>query len=76
MTVSSYTKLLKQLKAKPTKMIRFKKFNTPKKRVFGSDTKRCKRCGNPHGHVGKYGINLCRKCFRELAPLIGWKKYS
>jgi len=75
-TVGTYLNMLKQLKHKPAKMKRFDKFNTPKKREFGRETKRCTRCGNPRGHVGKYGINLCRRCFRETASRIGFTKYS
>ncbi len=76
MTTSSYTKMLKQLKNKPTKMKKYLKHNTPKDRKLGKQTKRCVRCGNPRGHIGKYGLNLCRRCFREHAQHLGWKKYS
>jgi len=76
MTTSSYKKLLNQLKAKPAKMSRFNKYNKPKERAFGAETKHCRICGNTHAHVNKYGIHLCRKCFREIAPKIGFKKFS
>ena len=26
--------------------------------------------------IEKYGLNLCRQCFREIAADIGFKKYS
>jgi len=26
--------------------------------------------------VSRYGINLCRQCFREVAPKMGFKKYN
>ncbi|MDP2906531.1 MAG: 30S ribosomal protein S14 [Nanoarchaeota archaeon] len=52
------------------------KHNSPKPRKFGKNTKKCVRCGNPRGHIGKYRLNLCRRCFREIAKSIGWKKYS
>ncbi|OIO62227.1 30S ribosomal protein S14 [Candidatus Woesearchaeota archaeon CG1_02_33_12] len=38
--------------------------------------KRCERCGRAGGHIGKYGLNLCRQCFREISTKIGFKKYS
>lgn len=76
MTTSSYTKVFKQLKNKPVKLKKFLKHNSPKPRKFGKNTKKCVRCGNPRGHIGKYGLNLCRRCFREVAKDIGWKKYS
>ncbi len=28
------------------------------------------------GHVAKYGLNLCRQCFRDIASKIGFKKYD
>lgn len=75
MTTSSYTKVFKQLKAKPAKLKKFIKHNKPKDRKFGKVTKKCLICGNPRGHIGKYGINLCRRCFREKAKELGFKKY-
>ncbi|MCD6503488.1 MAG: 30S ribosomal protein S14 [Euryarchaeota archaeon] len=35
----------------------------------------CERCGRKRGIVRKYGLHLCRQCFRELAPIMGFKKY-
>ncbi|MEA2037580.1 MAG: 30S ribosomal protein S14 [Nanoarchaeota archaeon] len=52
------------------------KHNSPKERKFGPTTKHCRMCGNQHAHIGKYGLNLCRKCFREMAPKLGFKKYN
>lgn len=76
MTTSSYTKMLKQLKNKPVKLAKFVKHNTPKERKFGKESKKCRRCGTHRAHIDKYGLDLCRKCFREVGPSIGWKKYS
>lgn len=76
MTTSSYTKVFKQLKNKQIKLKKFIKHNAPQPRACGKNTKRCVRCGNPRGHIGKYRLNLCRRCFREIAKNIGWKKYS
>ncbi len=39
-------------------------------------THTCRRCGREQGLVGKYDIWLCRQCFREIAPDMGFKKYS
>jgi len=36
----------------------------------------CRRCEREQGLVGKYDINLCRQCFREVARDMGFKKYS
>ncbi len=76
MTVSSYKKMLKQLKSKPAIMARYLKHNKPKARAFGKGTKQCETCGNTRGHIGKYGIDMCRKCFRDHAQRLGFKKYS
>ena len=36
----------------------------------------CQRCGRKRGIVRRYGMHLCRQCFREIAPELGFKKYS
>jgi small subunit ribosomal protein S14 len=76
MTTSHYTKVLKQIREKPGKYAKYLKHNVPKERSYGKALKRCQNCGNPRGHVGKYGINLCRRCFRDYAVELGFKKYS
>ena len=32
-------------------------------------------CNNTHGIIRKYGLDLCRRCFREYAKDIGFTKY-
>jgi len=76
MTYSNYNKVFKQLKAKPAKLIKYKKHNAPKKRSCGISLKRCRLCGRIRGHINKYDLHLCRQCFREIAKEIGFKKYS
>ena len=76
MTSSNHTKVLKQIGKKPAKMQRYEKHNTPKTRAFGRAVKACGRCGNHRGHISQYGLDLCRRCFREIAHNIGFKKYS
>ncbi|MCL5787249.1 MAG: 30S ribosomal protein S14 [Candidatus Thermoplasmatota archaeon] len=46
----------------------------PKKKFGKIDG--CLRCGRKRGLVRRYGIRLCRQCFREHAPEIGFRKYS
>ncbi len=75
MTTSHHTKVLKQIKDKPGKYAKYLKNSVPKARKYGKDFKRCQNCGNPRGHVGKYGINLCRRCFRDYATELGFKQY-
>lgn len=76
MTHGSFTKILPQLKNKPIKRKRFLRHSKPKKRACGFTTKRCRRCGRSRGHISKYGLNLCRQCFRQIAKKVGFVKYS
>ncbi|MBI2564458.1 30S ribosomal protein S14 [Candidatus Woesearchaeota archaeon] len=76
MTTSDWRKAFKQLKLKPVKLKKYKKHNAPRKRSTGVQLQRCERCGRYGGHIKKYGLSLCRCCFREIAPMIGFKKYS
>lgn len=76
MTAGSYKKVFKQLEHKPVKLKKFLKHNEPKKRKFGINTKPCKICGRLGGHIQKYGLHICRQCFRENAEKIGFKKYD
>jgi small subunit ribosomal protein S14 len=76
MTTSNYKKEFKQLKAKPFILKKYIKHNAPKKRSCGISLKPCRRCGRKGGHIGKYGLELCRQCFREVATKIGFKKYN
>lgn len=76
MSYSDYKKEFKQLEAKPAKLKKYIKHNSPKKRSCGVSLKKCKRCGRIRGHISKYGLNLCRQCFREIASDIGFKKFS
>lgn len=76
MTAGSYKKVYKQLKHKPIKLKKFKKHNTPKKRKTGVNKSPCRLCGRVGGHIQKYGLNICRQCFRENAEKIGFKKYN
>jgi len=76
MTTSDHRKAFKQLKAKPAKLMKFIKHNKPKKRSCGIALRKCRECGRNGAHVQKYGLNLCRQCFREIAKKLGFKKYS
>ncbi|NP_001134590.1 40S ribosomal protein S29 [Salmo salar] len=33
-------------------------------------------CSNRHGLIRKYGLNMCRQCFRQYANDIGFVKAS
>jgi small subunit ribosomal protein S14 len=76
MTTSDHKKMLAQLKVKPAAHRKFVKHNAPKERSCGRNLKKCKRCGTWHGHISKYGLNLCRRCFRQVAIKMGFKKFN
>ncbi|CAM9105660.1 unnamed protein product [Ectocarpus fasciculatus] len=43
---------------------------------FGKGGRRCRVCSSQHGLIRKYGMNICRQCFRVYAKDIGFTKYS
>ncbi|HIH15240.1 MAG: hypothetical protein QT08_C0010G0014 [archaeon GW2011_AR17] len=75
MTAGNYKKVFKQLKNKPVKLKKFLKHNAPKPRKFGINAKPCKICGRLGAHIQKYGLDVCRQCFRENARKLGFRKY-
>ena len=76
MTASDWRKLIKQLRGKPAILERFLKFNKPKDRKFGIAARKCERCGRYGAHIRRYGLKLCRHCFREIAEELGFKKFN
>jgi ribosomal protein S14 len=76
MSYSNYNKTFKQLEVKPTKLAKYKKHNSPKKRTCGKAKSTCRLTGTHRGVIRKYGLNICRQAFREVATKIGFKKYS
>ena len=76
MTASDWRKAFKQLEAKPVKLAKYKKHNAPKQRTCGRALRKCRETGRVGGHISKYGLHLCRQSFREMAPKLGFKKYS
>jgi len=76
MTTSHHSKVLVQIGGKPGKYKKYLKNNVPKKRNDGESTRRCVRCGRTGAHVRRYGLHLCRQCFRENAIAIGFKQYK
>lgn len=47
-----------------------------KVRKYGKASRPCRRCGTYNAVIRAYGLTLCRRCFREVAPKLGFKKYS
>lgn len=49
--------------------------NKAVKRKFGKGAHKCIRCGTFRGVIRRYGLFYCRRCFREVAKDLGFKKY-
>ncbi|TIB70930.1 hypothetical protein E3Q22_03909 [Wallemia mellicola] len=44
-------------------------------RIYGKGSRSCRVCGkNGQGLIRKYGMDICRQCFRENASAIGFVK--
>ncbi len=54
-----------------------KKTSVPQrvKRKFGKGARRCVRCGSMGPIIRKYGLMLCRQCFRQFAKELGFRKF-
>ncbi|HKN06743.1 MAG TPA: 30S ribosomal protein S14 [Thermoplasmata archaeon] len=46
----------------------------PKKNFGRKDG--CLRCDRKRGIVRRYGLHICRQCFREVAMDLGFRKYQ
>ncbi|CUM67458.1 uncharacterized protein PRCAT00005154001 [Priceomyces carsonii] len=44
-------------------------------RNFGKGSRQCRVCSSHSGLIRKYGLNICRQCFREKATDIGFNKF-
>lgn len=43
-------------------------------KLRGKGSRECKRCHSRRGLIRSYGLYICRRCFREIATDIGFKK--
>ncbi|KAG0145015.1 hypothetical protein CROQUDRAFT_659211 [Cronartium quercuum f. sp. fusiforme G11] len=43
---------------------------------YGKGSRGCKVCCHVAGLIRKYGLNICRQCFRERAEAIGFHKHN
>ncbi len=41
-----------------------------------SEDVRCRICGRKQAIIRKYGLIVCRQCFREVARNLGFEKYK
>ena len=45
-------------------------------KMKGRGLRKCRVCGNPRGLIRSHGFHICRRCFREVAKELGFKKYG
>ena len=76
MTTKDYSKVKTQLESKPAKWAKYEKHNAPLARKFGRGVTKCEFCGTTRGHISKYGLSICRRCFRLNATKLGFKKLN
>lgn len=72
----SFEKSMRQVLGKPLKVSRLERFNRSKKREFGKNIYKCRKCGRTGAVIRQYGLLYCRQCFREEAERLGFRKYS
>lgn len=39
-------------------------------------TPKCRMCGARVGVIRKYRLNICRRCFKEKAERLGFRKFD
>ncbi len=44
-------------------------------RRYGKGSRSCRVCAARQGLIRKYGLNVCRRCLREYANDLGFKKF-
>lgn len=49
---------------------------TIEEKYRGKGKRVCRNCGNSRALIRKYGLLVCRRCFREMAESIGFRKYG
>lgn len=45
------------------------------KQPSGKGSRRCRRCGTHRAIIRRYDLYICRRCFREVAEPLGFRKY-
>lgn len=45
-------------------------------RLKGKGKRMCRLCGTSRGVIRSHNLYICRRCFREVAPKINFKKYG
>ncbi|MFW9918384.1 MAG: 30S ribosomal protein S14 [Candidatus Thorarchaeota archaeon] len=53
-----------------------KKERVRRRKKMGKGSRTCIRCGTHQAIIRSYGLNMCRRCFRETAVKLGFRKMS
>ncbi len=53
-----------------------KKTSSGKNKKADDKNLQCTVCKTNRGMIHKYGLHICRRCFREVAHSIGFRKLS
>ncbi|MCL5430424.1 MAG: 30S ribosomal protein S14 [Candidatus Marsarchaeota archaeon] len=48
----------------------------PEEKFKGKGIRKCRLCGNARALIRSHNLYICRRCFREVAADIGFKKYG
>ncbi|MHA1238734.1 MAG: 30S ribosomal protein S14 [Candidatus Odinarchaeia archaeon] len=43
---------------------------------YGKGTRKCRICGTYQAIIRSYGLNICRRCFRQNAKKLGFEKFN
>ncbi|MBN2229565.1 MAG: 30S ribosomal protein S14 [Candidatus Thorarchaeota archaeon] len=57
-------------------MMSTKKDRTRQRKKMGKGSRTCVRCGTHQAIIRSYGLYMCRRCFRETANKLGFRKYE
>lgn len=52
------------------------KVKIKEREVYRGRIEGCVLCDRKRGLVRRYGLNMCRQCFRDRAKELGFKKYD
>jgi len=44
------------------------------KKKIAKNERRCRICSSEKGMIHRFGINVCRRCFKDVAEKLGFKK--
>ena len=48
----------------------------PENKYKGKGTRRCRICGASRALIREHGLYVCKRCFREVAKDLNFKKYG